>query len=287
MGAENVRGLKGCMARVTHLVTGWPAAGLCGAAALSLLPSLVGGQNQVQGATLGVTTLTELRSTRGEPADTGKNVDGWLYVTFGQVPPQYTYYFSPEDSIIEWARVFVIDGYSAKRVHEAFGRPDTTVFGVDLSKNESFKSGKIIVSYKPNGDVDYIEYHPDTFHSIGVRRARIAWAKRDSVLAEAIMQEHPALMEDQALDSLRDYRDARSKVRAQKPPSPRLQARAARLDSLCAKVDCDRILTASRAFDTKPQFREQSGWPACKARAPRRSASAHPSAWHARARRPR
>jgi hypothetical protein len=153
---------------------------------------------------------------------------------------------------VEWARVFVIDGYTAKRVHEAFGRPDTTTFGEDLSKQEVFKSGAITVSYKPDGNVDYIEYHSDLINSIGLRRAKRAAGKRDSVIAEAIMQDHPTLTEEQALDSVRAYRDARSKVRTQKPPSPRLLARVARLDSLCAQVDCDAILSAHRAFDTNP-----------------------------------
>ena len=179
-------------------------------------------------------------------------MDGWLYVTFGEERPQYTYYFSPEDSIIEWARVFVIDGYTAKRVREALGRPDTTVFGDDLSKQETFKSGQISVEYKPGGDVSYIEYHSDPFNSIGFRRAKRASAKRDSSIAEAIMLEHPAITEEQALDSVRAYKDAQSKVRTQKPPSTRLRARAARLDSLCARVDCDAIVRANRAFETKP-----------------------------------
>jgi hypothetical protein len=218
---------------------------------LAVLPSWVRGQRDVQGAALGVTTVRQLIGTRGEPADTGKNVGGWLYVGFGE-RPRYYYYFSPEDSVVEWARVFVIDGYPASRVHEAFGHPDTTVFGDDLSKQETFKSGAIVASYKPNGDVGYIEYHPDLYYSIGFRRARRTWAKRDSVMADAIVQEHPALAEDEALDSVKAYSAAWVKVGAKKPSSAWLAAQVARFDSLCAKVDCAAIMRANRAFDTKP-----------------------------------
>jgi hypothetical protein len=233
-----------------NLSTRCRGAVLCGTIALFTLPSPASSQNKVQGATLGVTTIEELRSTRGEPAESGRTNDGWWFISFGQVRPQYTYYYSGDDSVVEWARVFVIDGYSARRVHEAFGRADTTEFGDDLSKQELFKHGQVIVSYKPNGDVNYIEYHPDLANSIGVRRANRAVEKCDSVIAEAIVKEHPAVAEDQALDSVKAYRDARSKIRNQK--SGRLLARAARLDSLSAQVDCAAILSASRAFDAKP-----------------------------------
>jgi len=104
------------------------------------------GQQDVQGVTLGKTKLSELRTMRNDEASSGKNVDGWLYITFRETPPVYTYYYSEEDSIIEWARVFVVDGYTVTRVREAFGKPDTTTFGEDLSKRQTFRSGDIVVA---------------------------------------------------------------------------------------------------------------------------------------------
>jgi len=104
--------------------------------------------------------------------DTGRNVDGWLYIRVGQERPQSTYYVSAEDSVVEWAGVFVVDGYTASRVHEAFGRPDTTIFGEDLAKEEVFKYGAISASYKPNGDVAYIEYSRAVVLTTRLRRLR-------------------------------------------------------------------------------------------------------------------
>jgi hypothetical protein len=75
------------------MTTSLPArCGLLGLA-LAIPPSQARGQ-RVQGASLGVTTVRQLIETRGEPADTGRNVGGWLFVGFGQGQPRYIYYFS-------------------------------------------------------------------------------------------------------------------------------------------------------------------------------------------------
>ncbi len=226
--------------------------------ALAILPAQVRGQRDVQGATLGVTTVRQLIETRGMPADTGRNVSGWLFVAFGQ-EPRYIYYFSPEDSVVEWARVFVIDGYTASRVHEAFGRPDTLMFGEDLSKQESFKRGAILASYKPNGDVGYIEYHPDVRNSIGFRRARRADARQDTLMANAIALNSGELGQAQALDTVKVLRAAHIKLLFQKsrnkPATVRARieaAQSARWDSLCVQVACDGIRRSGRVYDTDP-----------------------------------
>lgn len=235
----------------TLLPARWGLLGL----AVAILPTRALGQRNVQGATLGVTTVRELITTRGEPVDTGKNVDGWLYVGFGQ-GPRYTYYFSPEDSVVEWARVFVTDGYTAQRVHEAFGRPDTTAFGEDLSKQEIFKSGAIVAWYKPNGDVGYIEYH--AANSIGFRRASRAVARQDTLMAVMIAMDHPGLSQSQALDTVKALRAAHVKSLFQKRGKSATfraaiqAAQAARFDSLCAQVDCAEILRSRRAYDPTP-----------------------------------
>src|SRR5579859_3988072 len=202
-----------------------------------ILPHVAFGQEDVQGVKLGVTTVRQLQTIRNDPAESGKTVDGWEYISFGNNLPKYTYYFSPDDSIVEWARVFVKEGYTVTRVREALGRPDTTTFGEDLSKQQTFKSGGIIVAYKPNGEVSYIEYHPRFPYGIVSRRFQVAVKIRDSVIAAALLQQHPDITIDQAMDSVNQMilaRGVRSRAKDRKAVSRRILLKAARLDSLCA-----------------------------------------------------
>jgi len=227
---------------------------------LLFLPPRVHAQQVVEGTTLGVTRVSDLIEVRGTPVHAGNNVDGCHYVSFGGERPIYTYYFSPEDSIVEWARVFVVSGYTPTRVREAFGRPDSTTFGADLSKHELFSARHVSVEYAPSGDVNYIEYHPDSDQSIGDRRAQRATAVIDSVMAETLVQDHPGLSQVMGIDSVRMYRYASIAVvvrnftpAVRRKPLPQTTVTAAtRYQSLCARIDCDAILKAHRAYDSQP-----------------------------------
>lgn len=215
-------------------------------------------QQNVQGVVLGVTSMSTIISARGAPSDSGKSNDGWLYVAFGADLPRYFYYFSPDDSIVEWARVFVIDGYTASRVHEAFGRPDTVEYGEDLSKKEEFSRRNVVVEYRANGDVSYIEYHTDFGHSIGSRRASRAYATIDTLMSQSLRLDNPALNTGVAMDSVRIFRKAFElrifhPYSGSKTPLSRLTLiRAARYDSLCVVVTCDLVARNMRAGDHKP-----------------------------------
>jgi hypothetical protein len=207
-----------------------------------------------------MTHARELETIRGATGDTGRNVDGWRYAQFGDARPIYTYYFSPDDSIVEWARVFVIAGYTPARVHEAFGQPVTTTYGDDLSKHESFKAGDVQVSYHPDGTANYIEYHPGSSYSIGQRRATRAQGVVDSVITEAVLQDHPGISEAVAADSVRLLRLATLRralnriapAATRKPLPPLFVSRAARYDELCERVGCEAIRQANRAYDPAP-----------------------------------
>lgn len=215
-------------------------------------------QRSVQGFTLGVTSLSDLIGKRGEPQDSGRTNDGWRYIVYGR-SPRYAYYYSSDDFILEWARVFPVSGYTAARVHEAFGRPDTTLYGDDLSKREHFDSAGVIVEFGPDGNVSYIEYQPSHGFSIASRRHRRATLVLDSILADTLGRVL-GVSRVVALDSLnilKRAREARIVWRA-RPPAQRgplarpVAEHAARYDSLCAVMNCQGILRANRAFDSDP-----------------------------------
>lgn len=213
------------------------------------------GQN-VNGVSLGQTTVSALLENRSDTTATGKNVNGWLYLSFG-TGPTYTYYFSPEDSIIDWARVFVTEGYTAARVHEAFGKPDTTAFAPDLSKQESFRNGKVFVSYKPDGTVAYVEYHATL--TIGLRRQANANAAIDTLMASVLKRAHPELTDSLANDSVLFLTAAKLLVDSwdnglyrKTPPKFPTRRAALRYQNLCALISCDSVLTAHRAGDDTP-----------------------------------
>jgi hypothetical protein len=234
------------------------AAFLVGLAAVGL--RVVRAQD-VNGVSLGVTTAAAVLTTRNDRPQTGKNVDGWLYYSFGTVSPRYTYYFSAQDSVIEWARVSVTDGYTAERVHEAFGSPDTTAYGADLSKQESFKHGSIFVEYKPDGSVNYVEYHAT--YPISLRRTDRANRVIDSVLTAVLVREHHGLTDSAAADSVRGMSLAKALIdnwghtplASQAPalaPPPLARALAERYEDLCIRINCVSTLTMYRAGDGTP-----------------------------------
>jgi hypothetical protein len=199
-----------------------------------------------------------LLASRGTPIDdSSKTHDGWSLVQYGEQRPLYFYYFSTDDSIVEWARVFVIDGYTAARVHQAFGKPDTVEFGDDLSKREEFKTGLVTVAYRPSGDVDFVEYHTDLLHNLGVRRAARADAAVDSALA-AVIAPGSSTPDSASLSRARKIREARSllEVTRTAPHAPTLSRTVLRLaaqyDSLCALAGCDLIYSSHRAWDRTP-----------------------------------
>lgn len=210
----------------------------------------------VNGVSLGQTTVSTLLQNRSDTTATGKNVNGWQYLSFG-TGPTYTYYFSPEDSIIDWARVFVTEGYTAGRVHEAFGKPDTTEYAPDLSKHESFKKGQVFVSYKPDGTVAYVEYHATI--SIGLRRQARANRAIDSLMAAVLIRAHPELTDSLANDSVLFFTAGALVVESwnnglyrKTAPKPAMLHAASRYQNLCALIGCDSILTANRAGDGTP-----------------------------------
>lgn len=151
---------------------------------LSVLSGVSALAQDVAGARLGVTNVAEITNLRGKPDREGNNNDGWLFVTYGRMPAT-TFYFSPSDSIVEWIRVHPERGRTSARVREAFGKPDTTQFGDDLSKVEVFKDGTIFVTYGDSGYVQTIEYQPNPQNRIATRRTIVAQGRIDSVLTFA------------------------------------------------------------------------------------------------------
>jgi hypothetical protein len=223
----------------------------------TVLPLRLCSQQEVRGVKLGVTNARELRTMRQDETTSGKTPDGWSYIAFGLDVPRYTYYFSQEDSIVEWARVFVTNGYTAARVREAFGRPDTTSFGEDLSKRETFTAKGVVVSYRSDNQVSFIEYHPHLLDRLPFRRYRRATKVRDSVLADVMSELHPEMTWPQVLDSVRIIVTAKARTDLQPGTSAsalaaKTKRQAARFDSLCAQIDCEQIMAAHRAFDSKP-----------------------------------
>jgi hypothetical protein len=222
-------------------------------------PQLANAQS-VAAVDLGETPLRALLARRGNPSDTGTQNNGWRYVSYAPRGRGETFYFSPSDSIIEWVRIFPEPGRSSERVHEAFGPPDTTKFGDDLSKMEFFKHGTIMVRYTESNTVAMIDYYSEPWQRIGLRRAARAETRIDSTLATLILgmpcrtRNCPAFVK--AGDSARVLRSASARVRglvaAGKPVPADLYTVSNVYDSLCALADCPQIYRDARAFDDNP-----------------------------------
>ena len=216
-------------------------------------------RREVNGVFLGETPVGTVVRLRGERKE-GVNDGGWNFVAYERSNATTVYYFSVEDSIIEWARVFPARGTTLARVHSVLGKPDTIEFDEALSRVELYFDQDATVIYDGDSTVHFIDYSVPVDKAIGMRRKRRAEAHLDSLVALRLMGmpcvKKPCAAWDSAKNRagrLRWARDERAVYQYTTDPFPdSLQRAATKYDTLCAVVACDEVWRRFRVWDNSP-----------------------------------
>jgi hypothetical protein len=108
----------------------------------------------VKGARLGLSTVAEIRRNRGEPDQVGQTEDGrQKFISY----PGVIFYFSPDDSIVDFARVFPSDRLTRRGVVARLGRPRRSSLTEELRRSD-FYGDSLVVVYNAADSVLYLEY---------------------------------------------------------------------------------------------------------------------------------
>jgi hypothetical protein len=127
------------------------------------------------------------RNHSGEPDISGLTENGKHYfLRYGDVG----YYFSVEDSIADFLRIFPTDTIRRADVHRRLGRPGHTQMSADLSAAESY-GDTLTVAYSAANTVKWLEY--------SARKGLFARQIDEAMAAESAARAHPLRLE--GLDS--------------------------------------------------------------------------------------
>jgi hypothetical protein len=124
-------------------------------ASVMAVPLTRAAAQSIRGVELGKTTMGEVqRNHTMEPDETGLTEDGRdTYLKYGNVG----YYFSVEDSVADFVRIYPTGKMARADVHRRLGRPRRSSIGADLSATDFF-GDTLVVVYTAANAVSFLEY---------------------------------------------------------------------------------------------------------------------------------